>query len=70
MKFSDSDVVSPGPVVQVQVAVEVNLKDTADLPKLIIVAGLKHVLESDLCIQTWIAYTGEHIVAGTGDCNV
>ncbi|KAH9996033.1 P-loop containing nucleoside triphosphate hydrolase protein [Russula vinacea] len=52
MKFSVSPVV--------QVAVEV--KNAADLPKL--VEGLKRLSKSDPCVQAWIAETGEHIVAG------
>jgi elongation factor 2 len=50
----------------VQVAVEV--KNPADLPKL--VEGLKRLSKSDPCVQTWIAETGEHIVAGAGELHV
>ncbi|KAJ7457853.1 P-loop containing nucleoside triphosphate hydrolase protein [Mycena latifolia] len=50
----------------VQVAVEV--KNPADLPKL--VEGLKRLSKSDPCVQTWIAETGEHIVAGAGEMHV
>jgi elongation factor 2 len=58
MKFSVSPVV--------QVAVEV--KNAADLPKL--VEGLKRLSKSDPCVQTWIAETGEHIVAGAGELHL
>ncbi|TFY79365.1 hypothetical protein EWM64_g4650 [Hericium alpestre] len=58
MKFSVSPVV--------QVAVEV--KNTADLPKL--VEGLKRLSKSDPCVQAWIADTGEHIVAGAGELHL
>lgn len=58
MKFSVSPVV--------QVAVEV--KNAADLPKL--VEGLKRLSKSDPCVQTWIADTGEHIVAGAGELHL
>ncbi|KAG1802443.1 elongation factor 2, partial [Suillus variegatus] len=51
MKFSVSPVV--------QVAVEV--KNAADLPKL--VEGLKRLSKSDPCVQAWIADTGEHIAS-------
>ncbi|KAJ7657348.1 P-loop containing nucleoside triphosphate hydrolase protein [Mycena polygramma] len=50
----------------VQVAVEV--KSPADLPKL--VEGLKRLSKSDPCVQTWIAETGEHIVAGAGELHI
>ncbi|KAJ6594840.1 P-loop containing nucleoside triphosphate hydrolase protein [Mycena capillaripes] len=50
----------------VQVAVEV--KNPADLPKL--VEGLKRLSKSDPCVQTWIAETGEHIVAGAGELHI
>ncbi|KAF8172800.1 P-loop containing nucleoside triphosphate hydrolase protein [Mycena galopus ATCC 62051] len=50
----------------VQVAVEV--KSPADLPKL--VEGLKRLSKSDSCVQTWIAETGEHIVAGAGELHI
>ncbi|KAJ7159068.1 P-loop containing nucleoside triphosphate hydrolase protein [Mycena crocata] len=50
----------------VQVAVEV--KNPADLPKL--VEGLKRLSKSDPCVQTWISETGEHIVAGAGELHV
>ncbi|KIJ65048.1 hypothetical protein HYDPIDRAFT_181421 [Hydnomerulius pinastri MD-312] len=58
MKFSVSPVV--------QVAVEV--KNPADLPKL--VEGLKRLSKSDPCVQAWIAETGEHIVAGAGELHL
>lgn len=58
MKFSVSPVV--------QVAVEV--KNAADLPKL--VEGLKRLSKSDPCVQTWINETGEHIVAGAGELHL
>ncbi|KAI0295018.1 P-loop containing nucleoside triphosphate hydrolase protein [Russula brevipes] len=58
MKFSVSPVV--------QVAVEV--KNAADLPKL--VEGLKRLSKSDPCVQAWIAETGEHIVAGAGELHL
>ncbi|KAJ7242600.1 hypothetical protein B0H12DRAFT_1236729 [Mycena haematopus] len=58
MRFSVSPVV--------QVAVEV--KNAADLPKL--VEGLKRLSKSDPCVQTWINETGEHIVAGAGELHL
>lgn len=58
MKFSVSPVV--------QVAVEV--KNAADLPKL--VEGLKRLTKSDPCVQAWIAESGEHIVAGAGELHL
>ncbi|OCH96418.1 eukaryotic translation elongation factor 2 [Obba rivulosa] len=58
MKFSVSPVV--------QVAVEV--KNAADLPKL--VEGLKRLSKSDPCVQAWISETGEHIVAGAGELHL
>jgi len=58
MKFSVSPVV--------QVAVEV--KNAADLPKL--VEGLKRLTKSDPCVQAWIHETGEHIVAGAGELHL
>ncbi|KAH9835901.1 eukaryotic translation elongation factor 2 [Rhodofomes roseus] len=58
MKFSVSPVV--------QVAVEV--KNAADLPKL--VEGLKRLSKSDPCVQAWINDTGEHIVAGAGELHL
>lgn len=58
MKFSVSPVV--------RVAVEV--KNAADLPKL--VEGLKRLSKSDPCVQAWIADTGEHIVAGAGELHL
>jgi elongation factor 2 len=58
MKFSVSPVV--------QVAVEV--KNAADLPKL--VEGLKRLSKSDPCVLAWIAETGEHIVAGAGELHL
>ncbi|KZP19945.1 P-loop containing nucleoside triphosphate hydrolase protein [Athelia psychrophila] len=58
MKFSVSPVV--------QVAVEV--KNAADLSKL--VEGLKRLSKSDPCVQTWVADTGEHIVAGAGELHL
>ncbi|KAI3658277.1 hypothetical protein MP638_000368 [Amoeboaphelidium occidentale] len=58
MKFSVSPVV--------QVAVEV--KNAADLPKL--VEGLKRLSKSDPCVQTFTAESGEHIVAGAGELHL
>jgi elongation factor 2 len=58
MKFSVSPVV--------EVAVEV--KNAQDLPKL--VEGLKRLSKSDPCVQTWIAESGEHIVAGAGELHL
>jgi len=58
MRFSVSPVV--------QVAVEV--KNAADLPKL--VEGLKRLSKSDPCVQAWINETGEHIVAGAGELHL
>ncbi|KAK7063755.1 elongation factor EF-2 [Favolaschia claudopus] len=58
MRFSVSPVV--------RVAVEV--KNAADLPKL--VEGLKRLSKSDPCVQTWIEETGEHIVAGAGELHL
>lgn len=58
MKFSVSPVV--------QVAVEV--KNANDLPKL--VEGLKRLTKSDPCVQSWLAETGEHIVAGAGELHL
>jgi elongation factor 2 len=58
MKFSVSPVV--------KVAVEV--KNAADLPKL--VEGLKRLSKSDPSVQAYIADTGEHIVAGVGELHL
>jgi translation elongation factor EF-G len=58
MRFSVSPVV--------QVAVEV--KNAADLPKL--VEGLKRLSKSDPCVQAWINESGEHIVAGAGELHL
>ena len=58
MKFSVSPVV--------QVAVEV--KNAQDLPKL--VEGLKRLSKSDPCVLCYIADTGEHIVACTGELHL
>ena len=58
MKFSVSPVV--------QRAVEV--KNANDLPKL--VEGLKRLSKSDPCVQSWIAESGEHIVAGAGELHL
>jgi elongation factor 2 len=58
MKFSVSPVV--------HVAVEV--KNAADLPKL--VEGLKRLSKSDPCVQAWISESGEHIVAGAGELHL
>ncbi|TFL06203.1 P-loop containing nucleoside triphosphate hydrolase protein [Pterulicium gracile] len=58
MRFSVS------PVVQVSVEV----KNAADLPKL--VEGLKRLSKSDPCVQAWISETGEHIVAGAGELHL
>ncbi|KAJ3096706.1 Elongation factor 2, partial [Phlyctochytrium bullatum] len=58
MKFSVSPVV--------QVAVEV--KNAADLPKL--VEGLKRLSKSDPCVLTYTSESGEHIVAGAGELHL
>jgi elongation factor 2 len=58
MKFSVSPVV--------RVAVEV--KNPADLPKL--VEGLKRLAKSDPCVQCYIEESGEHIVAGAGELHL
>ncbi|KIL56826.1 hypothetical protein M378DRAFT_172365 [Amanita muscaria Koide BX008] len=58
MRFSVSPVV--------QVAVQV--KNAADLPKL--VEGLKRLSKSDPCVQAWINESGEHIVAGAGELHL
>lgn len=58
MKFSVSPVV--------RVAVEV--KNAADLPKL--VEGLKRLSKSDPCVQVSSSETGEHIVAGAGELHL
>eukprot|EP00158_Paraphelidium_tribonemae_P006078 Partr_v1_DN27666_c0_g1_i1_m64711 putative Elongation factor len=58
MKFSVSPVV--------QVAVEV--KNAADLPKL--VEGMKRLSKSDPCVQCFTAPSGEHIVAGAGELHI
>ncbi|EPQ60327.1 P-loop containing nucleoside triphosphate hydrolase protein [Gloeophyllum trabeum ATCC 11539] len=58
MKFSVSPVV--------RVAVEV--KNAADLPKL--VEGLKRLSKSDPCVQTSVSETGEHVVAGAGELHL
>ncbi|KAG6845384.1 translation elongation factor 2 [Tephrocybe sp. NHM501043] len=58
MKFSVSPVV--------QVAVEV--KNPADLPKL--VEGLKRLSKSDPCVLASVSETGEHIVAGAGELHL
>ncbi|KAL5519480.1 EFT2_2 [Sanghuangporus vaninii] len=58
MRFSVSPVV--------QVAVEV--KNAADLPKL--VEGLKRLSKSDPAVQVSISESGEHIVAGTGELHL
>ena len=58
MRFSVSPVV--------RVAVEV--KNAADLPKL--VEGLKRLSKSDPCVQAYISETGEHIVAGAGELHL
>ncbi|GJE89236.1 eukaryotic translation elongation factor 2 [Phanerochaete sordida] len=58
MKFSVSPVV--------QVAVEV--KNAADLPKL--VEGLKRLSKSDPCVQAFTSPAGEHIVAGPGELHL
>ncbi|OBZ68615.1 Elongation factor 2 [Grifola frondosa] len=58
MRFSVSPVV--------QVAVEV--KNAADLPKL--VEGLKRLSKSDPCVQAWISESGEHIIAGAGELHL
>ncbi|KAJ7187824.1 P-loop containing nucleoside triphosphate hydrolase protein [Mycena filopes] len=50
----------------VQVAVEV--KNPADLPKL--VEGLKRLSKSDPCVQTWLTESGEHVVAGAGELHI
>jgi elongation factor 2 len=58
MKFSVS------PVVQRSVEV----KNAQDLPKL--VEGLKRLSKSDPCVLTYIAETGEHVVAGAGELHL
>ena len=58
MKFSVSAVV--------RVAVEV--KNTADLPKL--VEGLKRLQKSDPLVQSFLTKTGEHIIAGAGELHL
>lgn len=58
MKFSVS------PVVQRSVQV----KNANDLPKL--VEGLKRLSKSDPCVLTYIAESGEHIVAGAGELHL
>ncbi|RKP16771.1 P-loop containing nucleoside triphosphate hydrolase protein, partial [Rozella allomycis CSF55] len=58
MKFSVSPVV--------KVAVEV--KNAADLPKL--VEGLKRLCKSDPCVLSYTAESGEHIVAGAGELHL
>lgn len=58
MRFSVSPVV--------QVAVDV--KNGADLPKL--VEGLKRLAKSDPLVQTYISESGEHIVACTGELHL
>lgn len=58
MKFSVSPVV--------QVAVEV--KNAADLPKL--VEGLKRLSKSDPCVLTTMSPSGEHIVACSGELHL
>lgn len=58
MKFSVSPVV--------QVAVDV--KNANDLPKL--VEGLKRLSKSDPCVLTYMAETGQHIVACTGELHL
>jgi len=58
MKFSVS------PVVQRSVEV----KNANDLPKL--VEGLKRLSKSDPCVLTYIAESGEHIVAGAGELHL
>ena len=58
MKFSVSPVV--------QVAVEV--KNAADLPKL--VEGMKRLSKSDPCVQCFTAESGEHIIAGAGELHL
>ncbi|KAI8848977.1 elongation factor 2 [Chytridium lagenaria] len=58
MKFSVSPVV--------QVAVDV--KNAADLPKL--VEGLKRLSKSDPCVLCYTSESGEHIVAGAGELHL
>jgi len=58
MKFSVSAVV--------RVAVEV--KNQADLPKL--VEGLKRLQKSDPLVQAFVTKTGEHIIAGAGELHL
>ncbi|EGG13916.1 elongation factor 2 [Cavenderia fasciculata] len=58
MKFSVSPVV--------RVAVEV--KNAADLPKL--VEGLKRLAKSDPCVLCYTEESGEHIVAGAGELHL
>lgn len=58
MKFSVSPVVR----------VAVDVKNPADLPKL--VEGLKRLSKSDPCVQAWTDVSGEHIVAGAGELHL
>ncbi|KAJ3102950.1 Elongation factor 2 [Phlyctochytrium planicorne] len=58
MKFSVSPVV--------QIAVDV--KNAADLPKLI--EGLKRLSKSDPCVLCYTSDSGEHIVAGAGELHL
>jgi elongation factor 2 len=52
------------PVVQCSVEV----KDAADLPKL--VEGLKRLSQSDQCVQAYVNESGEHIVAAAGELHL
>ena len=58
MKFSVSPVVRRS----------VEVKNANDLPKL--VEGLKRLSKSDPCVLTYIAESGEHVVAGAGELHL
>eukprot|EP00954_Amorphochlora_amoebiformis_P028257 1391172-Amorphochlora_amoeboformis.AAC.1 len=58
MKYSVSPVVK----------VSVDVKNAADLPKLI--EGLKRLSKSDPLVQCYTAKTGEHIIAGCGELHL
>ncbi|KAI9715948.1 MAG: Elongation factor 2 [Chrysothrix sp. TS-e1954] len=58
MKFSVSPVVRRS----------VEVKNAQDLPKL--VEGLKRLSKSDPCVLTYIAESGEHVVAGAGELHL
>lgn len=58
MKFSVSPVV--------QVAVDV--KNASDLPRL--VEGIKRLLKSDPCVQSYTSESGQHIICGAGELHL